>query len=183
MNKYNNNLPRHIRGGLLDPNNYSLNCRCKQNPINRSPVRLAPVSYLLHRAVVIKVSLGFYNSPTLAMSFTYLIMPDYYYYLRNIEYLVEVKVVTSYVELMNFLTLLCYLFEKIAAKNLPCGVSRPKFYMWSLVYCVEICGWNCFRKPLKKIPLAPMGVLASSTPAEIFQHTCLGGGIFETFSD
>ena len=138
LNKYNNNLPRHIRGGLLDPNNYSLNCRCKQNPINRSPVRLTPVSYLLHRAVVIKVSLGFYNSPTLAMSFTYLIMPDYYYYLRNIEYLVEVKVVTSYVELMNFLTLLCYLFEKIAAKNLPCGVSRPKFYMWSLVYCVEI---------------------------------------------
>ena len=96
VKKYNNNLPRHIRGGLLDPNNYSLNCRCKQNPINRSPVRLTPVSYLLHRAVVIKVSLGFYNSPTLAMSFTYLIMPDYYYYLISIEK----KVLTSYVELV-----------------------------------------------------------------------------------
>ena len=172
LNKYNNNLPRHIRGGLLDPNNYSLTCRCKQNPINRSPVRLTPVSYLLHRAVVIKVSLGFYNSPTLAVSFTYLIMPDYYYYLRSIEYWREVKVLTSYVELMVSLTsieywrevkvlnsyvelivsltLLGYLYKKIPAKNLPCGVSRPKFYMWSLVYCVEIYGWNCFGKPLKK---------------------------------
>ena len=45
----------------------------------------------------------------MALSFTYLIMPDYYYYLRNIEYLIEVKVLTSYVELMVSLTLLDYL--------------------------------------------------------------------------
>ena len=66
-------------------------------------------------------------------SFTYLIMSDYHYYLENIEHLIEVKVLTSYVELMDFLILPCYLFEKIAAKNLPCGVSRPEF----------TCGLKC----------------------------------------
>jgi hypothetical protein len=135
--------------------------------------------------VVIKASPEPKIAPTLAVSFTYLIMPDYYYYLRSIEYWREVKVLTSYVELMVSLTsieywrevkvlnsyvelivsltLLGYLYKKIPAKNLPCGVSRPKFYMWSLVYCVEIYGWNCFGKPLKKIPLAPMGVYARLT--------------------
>jgi hypothetical protein len=44
-------------------------------------------------------------------------MPDSYYYLENIEYLIEVKVLTSYVELMDFLTLPCFLFKKIAAKK------------------------------------------------------------------
>ena len=70
------------------------------------------------------------------MSFTYLIMPDYYYYLENIEHLIEVKMLTSYVELMVSQTLLGYLYKKIPAKNLPCGFSRPKIYMWSLVYSV-----------------------------------------------
>ena len=69
----------------------------------------------------------------MALSFTYLSMSDYYYYLENIEHLIEVEVLTSYVELMDFLTLLCYLIEKIAAKNLPCGVSRPEF----------TCGLKC----------------------------------------
>ena len=70
--------------------------------------------------------LDFIRSPTLAMSFTYLLMPDSYYYLENIEYLIEVKVLTSYVELMDFLTLSCVLFEKIAAKKSSMWSFPPK---------------------------------------------------------
>ena len=77
------------------------------------------------------------------MSFTYLLMPDSYYYLGNIEYLIEVKVLTSYVELMmDFLTLSCVLFEKIAAKKSSMWSFPLKFYMCSKVYCLDIHGWN-----------------------------------------